>query len=782
MVWCSNDTRQRDGVVVLWRRTLLGLTLAGLWLIPLAGDAPAAPPQATGVSPRAVAPGEEGDIVVTGSQLAGASAMWSTFLPQAAALAPDIEKNGTDAARVTFRATVPADAPLGIHAMRVVTPGGVSVPVAMLVDDLPVVAEQAGNGTREAAQPLTLPGAVEGRIDSLTRDFYSFEAAAGQRVAFEVFARRLGSPLDPTLFLYREDGRELAFADDTEGLSSDCQLQYTFEEAGRYIVEIRDIRYAGGGGHFYYLRAGDFPCINVPYPLAVPREEGARVDFAGIGVAEASPMFVDASGAAAPWLHVASRLPGGNASAFATVTVSDSSEFVEHEPNSTSEQANRVAAGASLNGRLQEAGDVDCYRFSAKKGEQLRFAGQTRDVGSPTDLTMKILDASGKQLAAVDDQGTDEGWLDFTAPADGEFVLVVADLHRRGGSMHAYRVEVSPAGGDFELTADSNTLLVPAGGVVAVTVNVKRRNYGGPIELFLEGPDEGNPTVPTVIGPGMNSAVLTLQAPADAQPGTFAATTIRGRARIGDRDVERTASLAGVVRGQWNQTVLVPATVEENLAYAVVPPAPLNLSVQPGSITLGPGLSTQFEVAARRGEGIDEAVQLAINPPKNGVPGNVTVEVKPVDKGKETVTVVVKATEKAPLGRYTVVLTGTHKKGKATVTASTPGIELNLQPGLTATVAAPEGALQRGGELAVPVTVTRNPAYSGPVVVSLEKLPAGVTCENTTIPADQSSGMLKLKATGDAAAGPLKGVVIKAVAEGNAAVTANVALPAIEVK
>ncbi|QDU37098.1 putative subtilase-type serine protease precursor [Maioricimonas rarisocia] len=757
--------------------------LAGLMLIVAASrHVSAAPPQVTGISPRAVAPGGEQDIVLTGSQLAGASAMWTTFLPQPATLAPDVEKNGTDAARVTFHAAVPAEAPLGIHAMRVVTPGGVGIPVAMLVDDLPVVTEQAGNGQRESAQPLTLPCAVEGRVDSLSRDYYTFEAAAGQRIALEVFARRLGSPLDPSLFLYREDGRELAFADDTEGLSSDCQLQYTFEEAGRYIVEVRDIRYAGGGGHFYYLRVGDFPCVNVPYPLAVPREDGARVDFAGIGVTEASPMFVDAAGAAAPWLHVATRLPEGNARAFATVDVSNGAEFVESEPNNTSEQANRVAAGTSLNGRLVESGDVDCYRFAAKKGEGLRFVGQTRDVGSPTDLTMKILDAAGKQLAAVDDKGTEEGWLDFTAPAEGEYVLAVADLHRRGGDMHAYRVDVSPLNGDFELTADSNTLQIPAGGVATVTVNVTRRNYGGPIEVTLDGPAEGNPTVPTVIGPGMNSVVLTLQVPADAAPGTFATTTIQGRARIGDRDVVRTASVAGVVRGQWNQTVLVPSPVEQNLAYAVVPPAPLDLSVKPGSITLGPGLSTQFEVVARRGEGIDEAVALAVNPPKNGVPGNVTVEVKPVEKGKDAVTVVVKATDKAPLGRYTVVLTGTHKKGKATVTASTPGIELNLQPGLTAAITNPEAALQRGGELSVPVTVTRNPAYTGPVVVSLEKLPAGVTCENVTIAADQSTGTLLLKATGDAAAGALKDVVVKTVAEGNAAVTASVSLPAIEVK
>ncbi|MFG0335010.1 MAG: hypothetical protein ACF8TS_16765, partial [Maioricimonas sp. JB049] len=156
---------------------LLGLALT----IAVTRHTSAAPPQVAGVSPRAVAPGTEQNLVLTGGQLTGASALWTTFLPQPATLAPDVEKNGTDAARVTFRAAVPADAPPGIHALRVVTPGGVSVPIAMLVDDLPVVAEQAGNGQRESAQPLTLPCAVEGRIDSLSRDYFSFEAAAGQR-------------------------------------------------------------------------------------------------------------------------------------------------------------------------------------------------------------------------------------------------------------------------------------------------------------------------------------------------------------------------------------------------------------------------------------------------------------------------------------------------------------------------------------------------------------------------------------------------------------------------
>src|SRR5690606_13088097 len=95
-------------------------------------------------SPQAVAPGETTDIVVTGSNLAGATTLWTSF-GAPATLAPNVADNGQDAARVVFRVTAPAENSLGLHGIRVVTPTGVSSLKLFLVDDLPSVAETGGN-------------------------------------------------------------------------------------------------------------------------------------------------------------------------------------------------------------------------------------------------------------------------------------------------------------------------------------------------------------------------------------------------------------------------------------------------------------------------------------------------------------------------------------------------------------------------------------------------------------------------------------------------------------
>ena len=78
---------------------------------------------------------------------------------------------------------------------------------------------------------------------------------------------------------------------------------------------------------------------------------------------------------------------------------------------------------------------------------------------------------------------------------------------------------------------------------------------------------------------------------------------------------------------------------------------------------------------------IDEAITLAVTPEANkgGLPGNVTAEVKPIAKDTNEIVVTFKATDKAPVGTFTAVLTATIKQGKTTVTQTVPGIALTIQ-------------------------------------------------------------------------------------------------------
>ncbi|MEX0586992.1 MAG: PPC domain-containing protein, partial [Pirellulales bacterium] len=401
-------------------------------------------PAISRAAPQAIAPGQTTDVVLTGSNLAGATSLWTSF-GEAASLAPDVENNGQDAGRVVFRVSAPAENSLGIHGIRVVTPGGVSSLKLFVVDDLPTVAEAGGNNAPESAQAVALPCAIDGQVDNLSRDYFRFDTAAGQKVSFEILARRLGSPLDASLYLYRTDGRELHFVDDTAGLSSDCQFAYTFEEAGSYIIEVRDIQYTGGGNYLYRLRMGDFPCISTPVPLAAQRGTTTEIAFAGADVDGAAPASLTIpADSQADWVKISTRRPGGMSSGFAAVQVSAGVEFLEQEPNDAPEQANAINIGDSVNGRFEQAGDMDRFAFDAKQGQRFVFAGISRQVGAPSDLMLRIYGPAGNQVAAVDDNGAAEGSLNYAFPADGRYTLAVHDLNRRGGPEYSYRVAVAP--------------------------------------------------------------------------------------------------------------------------------------------------------------------------------------------------------------------------------------------------------------------------------------------------------------------------------------------------
>ena len=73
-----------------------------------------AAPAVTTTVPQAVIPGQQIDVKLRGSDLAGASQLWTQF-GAAAQLTPDVKDNGKNAAEVSWRLNVPAEVPVGIH-------------------------------------------------------------------------------------------------------------------------------------------------------------------------------------------------------------------------------------------------------------------------------------------------------------------------------------------------------------------------------------------------------------------------------------------------------------------------------------------------------------------------------------------------------------------------------------------------------------------------------------------------------------------------------------------
>jgi hypothetical protein len=771
-------------------RKLSRLGLVTAWMLScLPGGAhialgQAAIPAISSTLPQAAAPGQTVDVKLRGANLSAPTQLWTSF-PVEAVLPADIAGNGTNAAEVTYRLKVPADAPMGIHGLHLVTPQGLSNLKLIALDDLPSVVQTKPSQTIAAAQVLTLPVAVDGVIDNLTRDYYKFAAAAGQRVSIEVLARRLGSPLDSTIRVLDSRGHELAYNDDAPGLGSDSMLSYTFKDAGEYVLEVRDIRFQGGGNFNYRLRIGDFPCVTCPYPMRIQRGVSAQIAFAGSAAQEAQPIPVNiAADAGLAWLPLGAKSAGGKSSGFAVVAVGATPEALEVEPNDEQAQATRIELGAGINGRLNQPRDIDRFVFTAKAGQRFAFTGVTRTQGSPSDLYLRLLKPDGAEVAAADDAGAGEGIIDYTFPADGDYTLIVEDLNHRGGPEFAYRIAVSPHEEKFQLAASADTLNVPLGGLATVTVTAVRGSFAGPISLSLLDAPEGLSATPAVIGPGLNSTVMTIQAAPTVPAGKIYQVRIAGTAQSGTVQYQAEATLTDAQKAAFSGLSVPPPFLSQSVAVGVNPPPLFVLKTDKPEIIFGKDLSATVKLVSTRTEGFAEDIAVAVLPAAPaGLPPNVTAAVKPIAKGTNEVEIVFAANAQAPLGQFSAVLTGTGKQGNNTVVQPIPALSLSLRAPFVLKPDFAGGNLAKGQTLKTKIVAERNPAYGGPITVAFQNLPKGVTASAAMIAAGQNEVEVTLTAAEDAAVGAVPNIIVNGEGmNGNAKLTAASAAVALTVQ
>ena len=140
--------------------------------------------------------------------------------------------------------------------------------VPFMFDTLPEGFEKEPNNSQAAAQRITLPVTMNGRIDRPGDwDVFRFKGRAGQEIVAEVYARRLDSPLDSVLRLTDAKGCQLAFNDDHEdkgaGLEThhaDSYFMTKLPATGIYYLYLGDVQQKGGPEYTYRLR------ISAPRP------------------------------------------------------------------------------------------------------------------------------------------------------------------------------------------------------------------------------------------------------------------------------------------------------------------------------------------------------------------------------------------------------------------------------------------------------------------------------------------------------------------------------------
>jgi hypothetical protein len=126
--------------------------------------------------------------------------------------------------------------------------------------------------------------------------------------------------------------------------------------------------------------------------------------------------------------------------------VTRSRELLESGTNSRPEHAQPVPFPAVVNGQLNEARETDWYALDLRKGRRvvLRCASSTLNARHFFPR-LRVQDSSGRPLARNEGRGGFDALVDFTAPQDGRFLVIVDDLFSRGSPEMVYRLSVDEA-------------------------------------------------------------------------------------------------------------------------------------------------------------------------------------------------------------------------------------------------------------------------------------------------------------------------------------------------
>lgn len=453
---------------------------------------------------------------------------------------------GAEKGSLTIR--VDADAEPGVRWVRLFDEEGATELRPFLVGTLPEVEEKEPNNDPERPQPVPLPAAtVNGRLArSGDVDGFSVELRKGQTLVADVEANRtLGSPMDAVLQVALPSGIVLEQNDDYDG--RDPRIVFRAPADGTYLVRVfafpsmpdSSIRYAGGEAFVYRLTLTTAGFLDHAFPPAIARDASDPITLVGPDIPESArqlsiPRPADGSSMA----RVSHPLLAGTAE----VRVVPSPVLVESEPNDL-DTPQAIPDRGTICGRIDQPGDRDAFLVALKKGDKRDFRVESGALGLPLDPVLRVVDASGKALDESDDarrqrrRGGDGGGgggggpasrdplLSFTAPADGDYRLLVRDLHRRGGPRFAYALRVTDAEPDFALTLAGDRYDATPGETASVKVTIDRRDgFSGPIEVVAEGLPEGLSALPKTSKPGDASAKeVTLEVVADgcSHPGPF---------------------------------------------------------------------------------------------------------------------------------------------------------------------------------------------------------------------------------------------------------------------
>jgi len=133
----------------------------------------------------------------------------------------------------------------------------------------------------------------------------------------------------------------------------------------------------------------------------------------GFMVGRMDGSFDTVSLAVDPASPIAPAIPPAQPPVAAAARTANPRPVTEHEPNDRAEQALAVLLPAEIKGRVARAGDADCFRFAARRGEPLLMEVNAARSKSQLDSRIEVLDAAGNPVEQVVLQATRDSWFTF---------------------------------------------------------------------------------------------------------------------------------------------------------------------------------------------------------------------------------------------------------------------------------------------------------------------------------------------------------------------------------
>jgi hypothetical protein len=459
--------------------------------------------------------------------------------------------------------------------------------------------------------------------------------------------------------------------------------------------------------------------------------------------------------------------------------VSDLPQLPEAPNNHTPATAMPIPFDTIIDG-MADSENFDLFQFTAKAGQRLIILGTTRRIDSRINAVVEVLNAAGEQLGFSRETYRREPMIDFTAPADGDYRIKVADATYRGGGEVYYRLTVS--------TRPYIDFIWPPAGMPSTT---------GKYKLFGHNLPGGSP-VPNIPreDAGLEQVDVDIALPAQAQNlGTTPFSTLREANEV---DVQGFVYRFPAPQGPSN-----PAFISLASAPIVVEQEPNEDAAKPQALTLPCEVVGQFYAGrdrdyfsfqGKKGENYSiEVFSERLTLPTD--PALLVEFVSKDDKGADVVRTIKEQDDIEPRfrnqpfdgqthdpamqftadadGTYRILVrdlyagSGAHPRNlyRMVVRPSQPDFQLLATcKGLVEYAAQRDvvypasPVLRRGGTQPIMVQIYRHDGFVDPIALTVEGLPAGVTCPPVSVAPGQSQVAIVLNAAPDAAAwrGPIK--------------------------